>query len=294
MAAVTSYQPPAEFESSKAAALQAQEYLQSRLTTTSAAPSFRKIPIIDLTKSFSSSISERQAVAAEISQACTTVGFFYITGHGIPSSLCDGVIKLASRFFHELSPEGREAIHMRNSDNFRGYEPAAFSSVNDFTSKETKDAFNWGYESGLDPTGGDGKYVELDGSPESKKNLWPSEDELPGFYSGVKEYYGQVSLRYRQSLRGWWILMVELGVAALKASFQTLCIRAGFARTILRTNDDPSRRHRSSDPLSTGHKSQATLRITTRRRNRSWCPHRLRVFHAPSPRLEPRFRNPLS
>jgi hypothetical protein len=51
----------------------------------------------------------------------------------------------------------------------------------------------WGYESGLDPTGGDGKYVELDGSKAGGKNLWPDEQLLPGFYEGISEYYGKVS-----------------------------------------------------------------------------------------------------
>lgn len=82
---------------------------------------------------------------------------------------------------------------MKQSEHFRGYEPAAFSSVNNFTSKETKEAFNWGYEAGLDPTDGDGKYVELDGSKEGAVNLWPQESELPGFYKGIAEYYGHVS-----------------------------------------------------------------------------------------------------
>lgn len=82
---------------------------------------------------------------------------------------------------------------MKNSKYFRGYEPATYSSVNDFTTKETKEAFNWGYEAGLDPTGGDGKYVELDGSASGSANLWPDESELPGFYEGIKSYYGQVS-----------------------------------------------------------------------------------------------------
>lgn len=193
MAALAASHPPVEHDESKAAAIEAQKYLQSRLTNTSSAPSFREIPIIDLTNSFSSSLSDRQAVAAEIKKACTTVGFFYITGHGISSKVCDGVLKLASRFFHELSQEEKEAIHMKNSDNFRGYEPAAFSIVNEIDGKETKEAFNWGYESGLDPTGGDGKYVELDGTPESKVNLWPKEEKLPGFYEGIKTYYGQAS-----------------------------------------------------------------------------------------------------
>jgi len=194
MAAVETPQSSMEHESSLTAALKAQEYLQSRLTATSETTAFRSIPIIDLTKSFSSSLTDRQEVARQINEACTTVGFFYITGHGIPEEVCNNVLDLAYRFFHELPQSAKEEIHMKNSDHFRGYEPAAFSSVNDFTSKETKEAFNWGYESGLDPTGGDGKYVELDGSSEGAVNQWPKESELPGFYKGIAKYYGEVCL----------------------------------------------------------------------------------------------------
>ena len=188
--------------SSLEAALKAHDYLQSRLTATSETTSFRSIPIIDLTRSFSSSLSDRQAVALEINDACTKVGFFYVTGHGVPAAVCDGAIKLTHRFFHELPQASKEAIHMKQSKYFRGYEPAAFSSLNNFTSKETKEAFNWGYESGLDPTGGDGKYVELDGSSEGAGNLWPKESEIPGFYRGIAEYYSHVSYQNTQALLG--------------------------------------------------------------------------------------------
>jgi uncharacterized caspase-like protein len=84
-----------------AAALEAQNYLQSRLTTRTSTTSFRSIPIIDLSASFSSSLPARQAVARQINEACTTVGFFYITGHGLEST-CPQTLKLAERFFREL------------------------------------------------------------------------------------------------------------------------------------------------------------------------------------------------
>lgn len=176
------------------AALEAQEYLQARLAKPTTTKSFTAIPVIDLTPSFSSSFEARQSVALEINKACTEVGFFYITGHGIAKEVCDDVLKLAARFFHELSPTAKDALHIRNSAHFRGYEPAEASQVNAFTAKETKEAFNWGYETGLDPNGGDGQYVELDGSQHGKTNVWPEEADLPGFYDGIGRYYGQVEV----------------------------------------------------------------------------------------------------
>lgn len=178
---------------SRTAALESEKYLSSRVAGASANPAFRSIAIIDLAPSFSSSLAARQAVAKQIHEACTTVGFFYITGHGM-EALCGKALKLAERFHEELPQAAKEAIHMQNSAYFRGYEPAAYSSVNHFTTKETKEAFNWAYEAGLDLTGGDGKYVELDGTkPNEKSNLWPKEEDLPGFYKGIAEYYGNVS-----------------------------------------------------------------------------------------------------
>lgn len=179
---------------SQSAALDAQNYLQSRLnlSTTPNTTAFRSIPTIDLSPSFTPSSEARAAVARQINEACTTVGFFYITGHGIPAEVCEAILELAQRFF-KLPQAAKDAIHMRQSNNFRGYEPAAFSTVNTFDTKETKEAFNWGYEAGLDPTGGDGKYVELDGSTDGSANLWPMESDIPGFYDGIARYYGEVS-----------------------------------------------------------------------------------------------------
>lgn len=78
----------------------------------------------------------------------------------------------------------------------RGWEPSDYTYVNpdDWETElipETKEGFNWGYEPGLDSTGGDGLYTELDGSSEIG-NIWPSEEDIPGFYSGIREYYSRV------------------------------------------------------------------------------------------------------
>ena len=118
MAAVASFPPSlSEANQSRAAALDARKYLSSRLTTRSDTPSFRSIPIIDLKPSFLPSLAARQAVAAQIHEACTTVGFFYIIGHGM-EAICEQTLKLAERFFSELSQASKDAIHMKKSKYF--------------------------------------------------------------------------------------------------------------------------------------------------------------------------------
>jgi hypothetical protein len=171
------------------------------------------------------------------------------------------VLNLAHRFFHELPQTSKEAIHMKHSNHFRGYEPAAFSSVNDFTSKETKEAFNWGYESGLDPIGGDGKYVELDGTSEGAVNQWPQESELPGFYNGISKYYGEVGLN---CAIGRILTDLEIGPSTIETSLPPLRPLTCPPRRLFRNPHDTSRRNSKADQIPTEHQPETPLRTERR------------------------------
>lgn len=93
--------------------------------------------------------------------------------------------------------------------------------------QETKEAFNWGYEAGLDPTGGDGKYRELDGKAVNG-NVWPSEEDLPDFYAQVKEYYGAV-LQLARHLFRLFALALELE----ENYFDEMCTHPGGIARVL-------------------------------------------------------------
>ena len=175
------------------------------------------VPLIDLGPSFDGTPESRRAVAQSIREACLTTGFFQIGNHGITPSATSGILTQAEHFFHNLSPAQKDELHIRKSPLFRGYEPGDYTYVNpDDDSRtsnpadksaaskpESKQGFNFGYEPALDPTGGDGKYVELDGTPPApgNTNVWPSENDLPGFRAGVAEYYGQVLALARHLFR---------------------------------------------------------------------------------------------
>lgn len=164
------------------------------------------VPLIDLKPSFSNSLDARKEVANSIRQACVTTGFFQISNHGITPPAMAGILEQARRYFHDQTDEQKESMHIKNSPLFRGFEPGDFTYTNPDDAEapvneqpigsqnETKQGFNWGYEADLDPSGGDGKYVELDGSvPDHSKgegNVWPG--TLPGFKEAVKDYYAQV------------------------------------------------------------------------------------------------------
>lgn len=166
-------------------------YLYSRLAAKSTLTDADfHVPIIDLSPSFSPSLSARQSVATQIRTACTTSGFFYITNHGVAPSTLRSILTQAERFF-QLPLASKETLHIKKSRYGFGWEPSEYTSI--AGDVETKEGFNLGHEAGLDRGGGDGRYRNLDGS-EEVANFWPGEEELPGFYGGVAEYYGAVSL----------------------------------------------------------------------------------------------------
>ncbi|CAI6292288.1 unnamed protein product [Periconia digitata] len=165
-------------------------YLESRLAPrTDITDSDFEVPVIDLSASFTDSLDARKAVASQIRQACTTSGFFYVSNHGVPTPTLEKILDQAKRFYTELTKEQKQDLHIKKSKYGYGWEPSEYTSI--AGDVETKEGWNFGYEAGLDKTGGDGKYRNLDGS-EGKANLWPNEEDLPGFYNGVKEYYSAV------------------------------------------------------------------------------------------------------
>ena len=156
------------------------------------------VPIIDLGPSYVSSLG-RQQVADEIRKACLSSGFFYITSYSISPHACDGVLQQAAHLLKHSSLADKQRIHIDQSPHGYGWEPSESTSI--AGDVENKEAFNWCYSDDLDPTGGDGRYVQLDGTRANDLNQWPSEDSVPGFYDAVKIYYGEALLLARHLCR---------------------------------------------------------------------------------------------
>ena len=58
----------------------------------------RKLPIINVSGLHGDAI-DRRVVARELRLACTNTGFFYITGHGVPTAQIDRVFQQSRAFF---------------------------------------------------------------------------------------------------------------------------------------------------------------------------------------------------
>lgn len=79
----------------------------------------RIVPVLDISR-FDDRGIERQAFLADLRSAARDVGFFYLTGHGIPFNQIEEVLAIARRFF-ALPEEEKLSIEMVKSPQFRGY-----------------------------------------------------------------------------------------------------------------------------------------------------------------------------
>ncbi|MEA1674658.1 isopenicillin N synthase family dioxygenase [Nitrospirillum sp. BR 11163] len=78
-----------------------------------------RLPILDLSR-FDAGRAERDGFLADLRAAVRDVGFFYLSGHGIPDDLATAAWAEAHRFF-DLPQGDKDAIDMVNSPHFRGY-----------------------------------------------------------------------------------------------------------------------------------------------------------------------------
>lgn len=119
---------------------------------------FSEIPIISLT-------APLPELVAQLRNACTKVGFFYIKDHDVPQNIIDDTFMCAKNFF-SLEKEVKEEVHYKKSKILRGFEPPAEVRTDETKKADMNEAFNWGYSQELDPLAA-ASYQSLEGLPPS-------------------------------------------------------------------------------------------------------------------------------
>lgn len=149
------------------------------------------LPIIDIASYLdpSSSPAARQTTAQAINAACTTYGFFYLTGHGIPQAVLDQVISLAREFFALPLAQKNEIKRFdaggpEGGDSARGYQGLGENVTGGLQDMQEAVDFYAEWK---------GEVQEGDGGPGTRKtlqgsNLWPREPaRLREVYEGYVE-----------------------------------------------------------------------------------------------------------
>lgn len=142
------------------------------------------VPVIDLTGLRAGASGAVEDTARQVQAALTTVGFFLITGHGVPPALIERTFAEAKRF-HDQPMAWKAALKMNQHNN--GYMALGryavwTSEVNQNDKPDLNEAFFIRRERAADDP------LLLSGRRFAGSNVWPREAELPGFRANLLEY----------------------------------------------------------------------------------------------------------
>lgn len=144
-----------------------------------------QIPVIDLAPFMAEAPGSLNATARQIHDALTQVGFFIITGHGVPDPLIADVFAQARRL-HDLPMDAK--LDLRLNEHNNGYMAMGryavwTSDVNANDKPDLNEAFFIKRERAPDHP------MRAAGRRFAGANMWPAEETLPGFRAKVLEYY---------------------------------------------------------------------------------------------------------
>ncbi|MEM9223821.1 MAG: 2-oxoglutarate and iron-dependent oxygenase domain-containing protein [Pseudomonadota bacterium] len=140
------------------------------------------IPVIDVAPLRSGDADGLKSVADQVGAACRGIGFFAITGHGVPAALRKAVFDASSAFFSLPEADKLAVVHGPQTGN-RGYVPMEGEALDPSKPADLKEAYNIG----LDLAPDDPELVA--GQKFRAPNLWP---ELPDFRQTMLAYFDAV------------------------------------------------------------------------------------------------------
>ncbi|KKA27986.1 hypothetical protein TD95_003299 [Thielaviopsis punctulata] len=133
-----------------------------------------KIPIINISAYVADpSTASKASIAAAIHSAAISPGFFQIIGHSVPQSFQASVLAHIAHFF-ALPQATKDAVSRAKSPCHRGYEAVGEQHL-EAGFQDMKEGFTMGPEREL------GGYLQ-------GPNMWPPEDQVPGFRAAMEEY----------------------------------------------------------------------------------------------------------
>ena len=148
------------------------------------------IPIIDLTRARAGGAVERRHAAEAIDAACREIGFFAITGHGVPPSLVDDLRRYAHAFFARPLAEKLASRHPIAGTN-RGYHPVGHEALSASRDEAAPPDLKEFFHVGPVDTRDDAYYTSARGRRHFEPNIWPAAPA--GFAPAAITYYRVMS-----------------------------------------------------------------------------------------------------
>jgi isopenicillin N synthase-like dioxygenase len=162
------------------------------------------IPIIDLTGAREGGRADRLRIAGEIDAACREIGFFTLTGHGVPREVISDLQEKAHVFFGLPLAEKLLSRHPVIGTN-RGYHPAGHealsSAMDQVAPADLKEFFHVGPVDVMD----DPYFTSALGRRHFLPNIWPS----------TPASFEQVATAYYRTMSSLVVVLMRLTALAL-------------------------------------------------------------------------------
>lgn len=169
----------------------------------------KNLPLVDLTPFVQGhNLAARQQVGREIRDACVNIGFFYLTGHGIPDAELDDTVTWGHRFW-ALPLDERLKLQKTPESRGLGFVPSGGTNPGADTAVDTREVFSMSREV-MDQEPEEGRHA-------AGRTLWPPETLLPGFKAFMQAHALKRQMLTRQLLQGF-ALSLELPENYFEAS----------------------------------------------------------------------------
>jgi isopenicillin N synthase-like dioxygenase len=156
------------------------------------------VPVIDLAAARAGDRAARLRTAALIDRACVEIGFFAVTGHGVPGEVGAALRAAAHRFF-ALPLELKRRAAPADEATPRGYHAQggeALSTAMDAVAPPDLKEF---YHVGPVDLGDDAYYTGTKGRQFFPPNIWPA--DVPEFRAAAVTYYRAMDNLVRSLMR---------------------------------------------------------------------------------------------
>jgi isopenicillin N synthase-like dioxygenase len=154
------------------------------------------VPVVDIS-------SDPDAVGAELDEICRTVGFFQITGHGVPDGVAEPAWAMATRFF-DLPLADKLSVARPAPDYPYGYMPLAGESLSQSMAgaapPDLKEVFNIG-----PPRRPAHEFAHPDEAWAYSPSLWPTalpdlEAVWTAYYDAMRDLGGRLMSLFARGL----------------------------------------------------------------------------------------------
>jgi isopenicillin N synthase-like dioxygenase len=164
--------------------------------------STEEIPTLDISPFLKGEPGGRDKVAAKLRKISTTIGFFYLKGHGLPDDLLGRMFAEAKRF-HALPAAEKKKIPYFDVGGFKsGYSAAQeddYRRANVNIIRGAKPNLLAKYS--INREGGSGGPSMTEAERNAVINIWP--ENLPGFKETLQQYHAAIESLGRKFLPLW-------------------------------------------------------------------------------------------